>query len=232
MPEPRPASDLHITPSEDLRRFDSGGGRYVHEAEAAMVRDLFAAAALPASSVVLDCPTGTGRFIGLLHRMGFVVWALDGSAAMLEAAKQFGADRYLHRAAEAMSLPDACVDAVLMHRFLCYFKAPQPFLTEAARVLRPGGVLLVDACGWTPRAWVPDDRSWLGGRVHVHTPEEVLGWTTTLGLELERREPLFLLTPSAYGFLPDVMSRGVEWLGDKIAPQRKTKTYFLLRKPA
>jgi len=232
MPDPRPPSDLHTTPSEDLRRFDSGGGRYVHESEAAMVRDLLATAALPASSIVLDCPTGTGRFIGLLHRLGFVVWALDASPAMLEAAKQFGAERYLHRTAEAMSLPDACVDAVLMHRFLCYFEQPAPFLREAMRVLRPGGVLLVDACGWTPRAWVPEGRAWLGGRVHVHTPEEVLDWTAQLGFSLERREPLFLLAPSAYGFLPEIMSRSVEWLGDRLAPQQKTKTYFLLRKPA
>ena len=107
------------------------------------------AALLPPDWEVADLGCGTGRLARMLAARVRRVWAVDGSRAMLAAARReldgvpnarlVGADL------AALPLPDACVDAALMLLSLTWVDDPERVLAQAARILRPGGrLVLVD----------------------------------------------------------------------------------------
>jgi ubiquinone/menaquinone biosynthesis C-methylase UbiE len=109
---------------------------------------------LPADSRVLDLACGTGALLHGLADSGAPLRSyvgLDNSAAMLDAAQRAAAAqpppfavRWVGGAAdEALPLADASVDAVLCANSFHFFGSPATCLSEAARVLKPGGVLLL-----------------------------------------------------------------------------------------
>jgi SAM-dependent methyltransferase len=112
-------------------------------------------------SRVLDLGAGTGKLTAMLVVSGIDVVAVEPDPAMLaELRRALPAVRALPGRAEAIPLPDASVDAVLignaMHWFDMAVAGP-----EIARVLAPGGVL---AGLWN----VVDDRvEWVAGLARV-----------------------------------------------------------------
>lgn len=104
-------------------------------------------ALLPRGLTVADLGCGTGDLTARLARHAARVVAVDRSAAMLKAARRrvAGLEHVeLHRAdLEALPLAEATCDAALLVLALGYLPAPERALAEAARVLRPGGVLVV-----------------------------------------------------------------------------------------
>ncbi|MGW8949143.1 class I SAM-dependent methyltransferase [Streptomyces sp. NPDC055709] len=110
---------------------------------------------------VLDLGAGTGKLTARLVALGADVIAVEPDPAMLsELRRSLPAVRALPGSAEAIPLPEACVDAVLagnaMHWFDMAVAGP-----EIARVLAPGGVL---AGLWN----VMDDRvEWVAGLARI-----------------------------------------------------------------
>ena len=110
---------------------------------------------------VLDLGAGTGKLTATLVASGIDVVAVEPDPAMLaELRRALPAVRALSGRAEAIPLPDASVDAVLvgnaMHWFDMAVAGP-----EIARVLAPGGIL---AGLWN----VVDDRvEWVAGLARV-----------------------------------------------------------------
>ncbi|WP_411278358.1 ArsR/SmtB family transcription factor [Falsiroseomonas sp.] len=108
-------------------------------------------AALPAwLGALLDIGTGTGRLLELVAPRAERVLGVDMSRDMLALARarlaERGlADRAAVRQADMYRLPfaDASFDAVALQMVLHYAEDPPAALAEAARVLKPGGVLLV-----------------------------------------------------------------------------------------
>jgi ArsR family transcriptional regulator len=102
---------------------------------------------LPADLVVADLGCGAGALAAALAPHVARVIGVDQSAAMLRAARRrlAGLDQVeLHRASlEALPLPAASCDAALLVLVLTYVPAVAPVLAEAARILRPGGRLVV-----------------------------------------------------------------------------------------
>ena len=111
---------------------------------------------------VIDLGSGAGRFTpALAEAFGGPVWGVEPSAKMREIAERDATHSevtYLAGEAAHIHLPDASADAVLM--FLSFHHAPDKpaAAREIARVLRPGGRVLMrgqfgdrpPACWWDP----------------------------------------------------------------------------------
>ncbi len=97
---------------------------------------------------LLDIGTGTGRMAEIFAPTARRITALDRSPEMLRIARAKLADRAI--AADlvqgdfvALPLDETSVDTVVMHQVLHFAHEPQRVIAEAARVLRPGGHLLI-----------------------------------------------------------------------------------------
>jgi SAM-dependent methyltransferase len=99
--------------------------------------------------MLLDIGTGTGQLLELLAPRVAGALGVDASRAMLALARtRLSKPELSHcgvRQADMYRLPlgDATFDTVVLQMVLHYAEDPAAALTEAARVLRPGGTLIV-----------------------------------------------------------------------------------------
>jgi SAM-dependent methyltransferase len=91
---------------------------------------------------ILEVGCGTGRLAEALEQRELArVWAVDASEAMVARAKELGVNARIARA-EALPFKAGWFDAVVMRMALHLVRRPQA-LEQAARVLRPGGRLVI-----------------------------------------------------------------------------------------
>lgn len=159
---------------------------------------------VPRGLSVLDLGTGTGAMACELAQAGLRVVAVDHSPKMLEAARaklaEQGAQDVELRCGEASSLPlvDAEVDAAFAHMALQYLPSPADALREMARVVRPGGTVVVVDFVRHDREWMQQELGvlWLG-----FPPEEIERLLAAAGLEDVRVD--VQPTPSRSADLPE-----------------------------
>ena len=120
---------------------------YIDEREVeAALTEIFAAAR---PQDLLDIGTGTGRMIEILGPRVTHALGIDQSREMLSVARvnleRAGLGNSIVRLGDMYQLPlaDGSFDAVVIHQVLHYADRPAAAIAEAARVLRPGGMLLV-----------------------------------------------------------------------------------------
>ncbi|EWY39400.1 ArsR family transcriptional regulator [Skermanella stibiiresistens SB22] len=115
------------------------------DVEAALLR------LLPSSGIqdLLDLGTGTGRMLELLAPRVERALGVDLSREMLAVARsnleRAGLRNCQVRQSDMyqLPLPSSSFDAVIVHQVLHYAEEPADVLAEAARVLRPGGRLVI-----------------------------------------------------------------------------------------
>ena len=109
-------------------------------------------------SRVLDVACGAGLIALPLAEQGYHVDGVDLSAGSLEVARArvpAGADAHFRVGdATALDADDASYDAVLLFDMLEHVEDQRGVLAEAARVVRPGGVVLFNTFNQTPLAWL------------------------------------------------------------------------------
>ena len=134
---------------------------------------------------LVDVGTGTGRMIELLAGQASSVLGLDRNPEMLRIARNrleaAGLTSARVQTGDMYQLPlgAAACDTLLLHQVLHYADNPAAVIDETARVLRPGGRLLVIDL-------MPHKREELRvERRHLRlgfADEAVLGWMETAGL--------------------------------------------------
>ena len=150
--------------------------------------------ALPVG-LALDAACGTGRHAALLASRGHRVTGIDGSPQMLARAraKVPGGEFYeadLHR----LPLPDDHVDVVVCGLALAHVSELAPVFVEFARVLRPGGHLVIsDTRGLPGALWYPLVRQDADGRPRAmmckaHPTSDYLAAALPLGFQVRRCE--------------------------------------------
>jgi ArsR family transcriptional regulator len=159
------------------------------EVEAAMTR------ALGDSPLgcLIDIGTGTGRMLELFAPQARHALGIDRSSEMLRLARAKLSERGLANAelrqADLYALPlaDGGADAAILHHVLHFAQQPGAAIGEAARVLAPGGRLLI-------ADFAPHEREELRQR-DAHTrlgfsDDQVLGWFEAHGLSPVQVETL------------------------------------------
>jgi len=115
-----------------------------HDAILAMVR----AWGLPPGARILDLGCGPGLLTRDLAKMGYCGAGLDASPAMIEhstqsAAAEGAAWTYRLGDVEHVPFPDQSFDAAICSGVIDYLPTDDKLLAEAARVVKPGGRLLL-----------------------------------------------------------------------------------------
>ena len=141
----------------------------------------------------LDLGTGTGRVLKLFSPQAQHAIGIDSSREMLAVARA-NLDSHRNRNIQvrhgdiyALPFPNASADFITIHQVLHYLDEPIRALTEAARVLKPGGRLMVVD-------FAPHELEELRER-HAHrrlgiAADHMSGWLERAGLGLDQYEVL------------------------------------------
>ncbi|PPE72162.1 malonyl-[acyl-carrier protein] O-methyltransferase BioC [Solimonas fluminis] len=165
----------------------------------ALLAELAARAGAPRRLLDLGCGTGIGaRRLRALYP-GAEVLALDRAPGMVRIARDAGLDALVGDA-QRLPLPAACCDAILSNLVLQWCPQPELAMTEACRVLRPGGWLCLSLPGPATlrelrTAWRQVDQA-----EHVHRFDPASAWLAraeAAGLELHSLRPELLREPHA-----------------------------------
>ncbi len=169
-----------MTPDVDARR----RGFYLGHILGAEARGSALAALLPGTGRILEVGCGTGGLLAAAAREGRTIEGVDIALRWLVVARRRLDDGGLSvpmmaASADRLPYPDASFDAVVADSVLEHLDDPAGAVREWARVLRPGGALVVWspnryaiavdphvrlwALGWLPRAWMPAYVRWRRG---------------------------------------------------------------------
>jgi ubiquinone/menaquinone biosynthesis C-methylase UbiE len=159
--------------------------RSLHVAESEVelaIRDLLAG---EGRDVLLDIGTGTGRMLELLGEQFNQLVGVDRNPEMLRLARvrlseSANTEWALHQAdISAVPVETGSVDTVIIHQVLHYVQSPELAIKEAARVLKPGGQLLIVD-------FAPHDREELRDKdAHARlgfSDEQISGWLSSAGI--------------------------------------------------
>lgn len=121
--------------------YDAGEGGGLFALDEPLVAEFLAGR--PAG-VALDAACGTGRFAELLHAAGHRVVGVDASEDMLAIARERVPEGTFHVGAlDHLPLADDSVDVIVCALALVHVPDLGPVIAELARVLRPGGDLVI-----------------------------------------------------------------------------------------
>jgi len=147
---------------------------------------------------VLDVGCGDGAYSLAAAEAGASVTGVDTSPEMLEAAQKRAKEQGLRVAlqvGDARSLPfsDGTFDVVLAVTVLCFIEEADGVVDEMARVVRPGGRIVVgELSRWSVWAALRRLRGWLGARTwraaRFRSAAELTRLLTRAGLAVERVE--------------------------------------------
>lgn len=132
---------------------------------------------------VADVGAGTGFMTAGLAPLVQQVMVVDGSQAMLDVARknlrQFGNLKFQQSNGHALPLEDSSVDAVFANMYLHHCPDPLAAIREMARVLRPGGRLVITDLDAHNHTWMKEEMAdeWMG-----FERQQVRSWLEQAGL--------------------------------------------------
>jgi ubiquinone/menaquinone biosynthesis C-methylase UbiE len=150
-----------------------------------VIEQMAAVSGVNEGMIVADVGTGTGFVAaGIAPRVGRVL-AVDNALAMLEVARKNLVElgitnvELLEGNVGALPLKSGCVDAAFANMVLHHAEDPGVMLLEMARVVKPGGVVVILDEVDHPYGWMREEHAdiWLGFKA-----EQVEGFFRKAGL--------------------------------------------------
>lgn len=166
--------------------------RSLHVAESEVERAIGGALGHRPLGRLVDVGTGTGRMIELFGPEAVQAIGVDRSSEMLRLARvkleAAGIASSLRQGdMYALPLADASADSVIIHQVLHYAHSPAAAIAEAARVLAPGGTLLVVDFAAHER----EDLRASDAHIRLGFQDDVMaGWFAAAGLVVDHIEHL------------------------------------------
>jgi ArsR family transcriptional regulator len=166
--------------------------RSLHVAESEVERAIDAALGRRPLGCLVDVGTGTGRMIELFGPRASQAIGIDRSSEMLRLARvkleAAGIASSLRQGdMYALPLADQSADTVVIHQVLHYAHSPAAAIAEAARVLAPGGTLLVVDFAAHER----EELRATDAHIRLGFEDEVMaGWFSAAGLEVDQVQHL------------------------------------------
>lgn len=205
MKPPRAAAAVFETSASTYDAwYDSPTGRVLFATEAACLQPLVE----PLPQPRLEIGVGTGRFAQALD----VGWGIDPAQAPLHLARDRGI-HVIQAVGEALPFLEATFGGILLAFTLCFVADPALVLTEARRVLRPdGGVVLGLILGGTPWANVYTRRGAEGHPIyqhaHFHTRADITALLHHAGLREVEVNSTLRQPPNATAYVTETARPG------------------------
>jgi ArsR family transcriptional regulator len=166
--------------------------RSLHVAESEVERAIDRALGHRPLGRLVDIGTGTGRMIELFGPRASQAIGIDRSSEMLRLARVKLEAAGIHSSLRqgdmyALPLDDGTADSIIIHQVLHYAHSPAAAIAEAARVLAPGGSLLVVDFAAHER----EELRATDAHIRLGFEDEVMaGWFASAGLEIDHVEHL------------------------------------------
>jgi 2-polyprenyl-3-methyl-5-hydroxy-6-metoxy-1,4-benzoquinol methylase len=170
---------------------------------------------------LLDVGCGDGALICAAAARGAMVAGVDADPAMLAAARlrmaRAGLEATLREGrVEGLPFPDASFDVVASVTVLCFVGDAERGVREMARVLRPGGRLVIGELGrWSAWAALRRMRGWLGSTTwraaRFRTPGELRTLVQQAGLSVTAIQGAVYYPPA--NWLAHLLAPLDPWLG-------------------
>jgi ArsR family transcriptional regulator len=166
--------------------------RSLHVAESEVERAIERALGRRPLGRLVDVGTGTGRMIELFGPRASHAIGIDRSSEMLRLARvkleATGIPSSLRQGdMYALPLDDSSADSIIIHQVLHYAHSPAAAIAEAARVLAPGGTLLVVDFAAHER----EELRLTDAHIRLGFEDDVMaGWFSSAGLEVDQIEHL------------------------------------------
>lgn len=130
----------------------------------------------PARIHLLDVGCSNGEFMRTASRLGFDVEGVEPAPAAAHAAQNAGL-KVRQGLLEEAAFPEQAFDAVTLFEVIEHLRHPLTLLRACARVLRPGGVLMIGTgnhASWTAKTlgarWQYLDIGHHGGHISFYSP--------------------------------------------------------------
>lgn len=201
---------MKTTTDSTLRHYQQHAAELARSYESADVAEIHQrlCRAFPPGAQLLELGGGSGRDAAAMLAAGFEVTLSDGSPAMLEQAEKLHPElrgrTLLHRCPAPLPLEHGTLDGVYALAMLMHLPREQidPTIAEVARVLKPGGRLVLSV-PFARDDIVSDDGRDAGGRRFTSlAPEQWAGICAGQGLQLQQSEQC-----------PDGLGRqGISWV--------------------
>ncbi|HET8749463.1 MAG TPA: metalloregulator ArsR/SmtB family transcription factor [Sphingomicrobium sp.] len=166
--------------------------RSLHVAESEVERAIDISLGKRPLGRLVDIGTGTGRMIELFGPRASHAIGIDRSSEMLRLARvkleAVGVASSLRQGdMYALPLEDGSADNIIIHQVLHYAQSPAAAIAEAARVLAPGGTLLVVDFAAHER----EELRTTDAHIRLGFEDEVMaGWFASAGLEVDQVQHL------------------------------------------
>lgn len=174
-----------------------------------------------ADKTLLDVGCGDGELASKLAHRGAIVTGLDADPAMIAAARRrAGVEgtqlQLVEGQAEKLPFDDAVFDRVVAVTVLCFVCDAERAIMEMARVLKPGGLLVIGELGrWSLWAAHRRIRGWLGDptwrAAMFRTAAELRGLARAARLDVVEGRGAVHYPPC--GLAAQVLAPGDLWIG-------------------